>query len=246
MRVSAWIVVGVVLGFLLGGIGPRRGAAELKGELDQLREENARLEARAGRGGRGGLMPGFDQLMPPRERPAEPAPDEAGDEGAAGDEPSGGEVTAVPAGPPPRPPTVAEQMQGFDLAVDAQNLRRQQSRQALREQADLSGEEVREVDEILADMNEQLATHGEEIMEILATGEEPSPKEMLSITHDVTGILAEAQESLDGVVGADRLEEVDEEAGVVWNHIDLGAFREAMEKAAELEAAGGGAAELPE
>ncbi len=77
----------------------------------------------------------------------------------------------------------------------------------------------------MAMMNDDLAFYGEDLLE-MAMSEDSDPTEALGLTHDVTGVLYESQLALDELVGDAS---VDEEARMVWNHMDLEVFRDAVE-----------------
>lgn len=218
MKHAAWIVLGLVLGFLLGGIGPRR-------ELGASREKVATLEtdlAKAkksggGGGGRGRFLPfpGFDDVPTGsvRTMPAK-TPRAPGDESP--------EASPDPSGTPAR---IDE---AFQLAVDAQRLRARQSRAALEEKARLDRAEMARVDDIMAKMNVSLAKHADELLAILASDKEPEAMDFLALSHDVTGILLESQTALQETLGADYAG-VDPSAREVWNYVDLEIFRPALE-----------------
>jgi hypothetical protein len=124
-----------------------------------------------------------------------------------------------------------EDIQGqFDLAVDAQDLRADQSRSALQEQADLTDEEMEVFDTMVADMNNALAEYGEELMELALSGEEPEAEEMLGLTHEVTGILYDTQSNINDLVGMDGMADTDPSARQAWNHVDLEVFRGVVEE----------------
>jgi len=144
------------------------------------------------------------------------------------------EVLVVDTGMPdafaPDPQDIAEE---FDLAVDAQRLRAAQSRAALAEQADLSDADLDEFDNIVSDMNADLAEYGDVLMDIALSGEEPEAEEMLGLTHEVTGILYDTQTAVNDLVGTDGMEAADPSARQVWNHVDLEVFRDTVDSVQE-------------
>ena len=58
--------------------------------------------------------------------------------------------------------------------------------------------------------------------------EEVSSADMLSVSHDVTGVLHDGQVALDDLLGAPAAP--DDEARQIWNYIDLETFRPAVEQ----------------
>lgn len=222
MKQIGWLAGGVVVGFLLGGVRPRMEIASLEASLQEAQSRPARSGGRALN-----ALPGLGRVMP-AEAPSEVAPQPTGEAGPDEAPPTGVIVEgAPPAGEPPR----RSRREDFRMAIEAQELRRAQSRQALMEGAELDEEGAAEVDTILADMNDELMTHADLLMEIYVSGEEPTPREMLAISRDVTAILDDAQADLDRALGAEAAAELDEQAGMVWNHIDLRGFGPAVERA---------------
>ncbi|MCA9605403.1 MAG: hypothetical protein KC619_07400, partial [Myxococcales bacterium] len=88
-----------------------------------------------------------------------------------------------------------------------------------------------EVDAALTEMNEALYGHGEELIQLAMSDEPPSAAELLGITHDVTGILHHAQTRLEGIVGPERLGDVEPSALEIWNHVDLAQLEPAAQRA---------------
>lgn len=224
----ACVAAGVVVGWMLGGVAPRAEVAERDEEIVDLER---RLEE-ADTGGWRSPVPGLDRILraPEDERtlrvlpPADDADETAGDEGGAADP----AVAYGDGGVPPsrwrerwedRDPE--DRLAGFRRAASLQRVRRVQSRAALVQQAELSGEEAREVDAALGEMNEALSGYGEELILLAMSDEPPAARDLLGITHDITGILHRAQLRLEGVVGPDRMGDVDPSALEIWNHVDL-------------------------
>ena len=101
-----------------------------------------------------------------------------------------------------------------------QRVRRLQSRAALIQQAGLDDAAQEELDAALTEMNEALYGHGEELVQLAMNDEPPAPRDLLGITHDLTGIMHRAQLRIEGIVG-DRADDVDPSALEIWNHVDL-------------------------
>jgi hypothetical protein len=124
-------------------------------------------------------------------------------------------------------------LESFDRVSAIQDVRRVQSRAALVEQAGLDEEEVAALDEELRAMNEELVGHGEELLVLALDDEPPSARDLLGITHDVTGILHRAQLRIEALVGPERAANVDPSALEIWNHVNLGELEPAARAAAE-------------
>jgi hypothetical protein len=228
-----WLLPGLLLGFLAGGLQPRSQLAELEAEVQRLKDEQIREARRAARRSPLSVI-GLDRAGAGGEEPLPETPALAEDlEALEGDPASAAAPEAVDSG---APQPLAEGPQGFgaefDLAVEAQQLRREQTRAALIEQADLDGQEIERLDEIAFAMNERLGAMGEELlamMDSVNADQEPSSRELLGLTHEVTGVLYEAQTAMDELIG--DTSEVDRSAAEVWNLVDLEVFREAVEAA---------------
>lgn len=218
-----WAVGGVVLGFLLGGIGPRLSLQDTQDALEDA-EERVEEAQRGGPASRRSPMPlpGMGELLDPPERA--PAPD-----GAEPNEPSAVVVDDTGGAPLTGPDAPEDVLDRYELAVDAQALRRRQSREALVQQADLSDDEIAQMDDIVGVMNDELAMLGDDVVDLLLMGDEPTPEEMLGLSHDLTGILYEGQLELNDLLGPGA--QVDPSAQEIWNHIDLEGLRPAVEAA---------------
>ncbi|RME28763.1 MAG: hypothetical protein D6798_01645 [Deltaproteobacteria bacterium] len=237
LGVVGGLAVGVVVGFVLGGIGPRNELARVQDELSATRDELVEVQARLARRNPlevlglpdglsgGGDLPRPEGAAPPPER-RKPVPEPPPTAPAVEDDPGG-----RPAGPEPG---LAE----FDAAVEAQRLRKEQSRAALIEQADLDDQEIAELDATIDAMNDRLGALGDELLDLALEGGDPDAPEMLHAVHEISGILYDAQVELDAIIGEDAVDGVDPEAREVWNHIDLESFRDAVEAARDEGAIG--------
>jgi hypothetical protein len=234
----SWAALGLVAGFLAGGLGPRLEMMNLAKEKEALADKVIKLERGRSKGfGLGsGLIPGLSEMEAgPRQGPQpntaighteDQGPTEIGDGTVA----SGGVVQAPSGQAPAEAP--ADLREQFDLAAEVQATRAAQSRAALVEQAELSEEEEAELDAILERLEGELAEHADGVLaNMMEVGGEPPPAEMLRLTHEVTGALYESQAAMDALLG-DRVEGVDPEAALIWNHMELEAFRPAVEAAA--------------
>lgn len=233
-----FLLPGLLLGFLLGGVPPRMRLAEVEEELALLKDRQFAERSRAARlsplsvVGLGPGGPMAEPMAKPQGEAPSPGPDARPTAGPP--PPDTGPAPAVDPGPPP------SMMAEFNLAVDAQRLRREQTRAALIEQAELGTAEVARLDELSARMNERLAALGPELMAMMDAmqgGQEPSQADLLGLTHEVTGVLYEAQVALDELVG-ERAGDVEDSAREVWNLVDLEVFRGAVQAAED--ARGGG------
>ena len=208
------VVAGVVLGFVLGGTGPRRELAKLRGENETLGDQLIEARKKAGRQS--------VQFIPLPSSDATPRP-------AASATPEG--AADPDASPTPAPEDFKPDIESFRLAVDAQKLRIRQGRQVLKEKTEINAEDEAKLDDIFKKMNEDLAKHAEAFADAVFSGEEQPPMEMLGMSHDVTGILLEAQKAYEEVIGPGA-QNLDENTGAVWNFVDLSYFQSYFENAA--------------
>ena len=233
----AALALGVLVGFVLGGVGPRR---ELVASQEQVAELEEELESAPGEGTLRSTVPGFARILrpPPRRRGDQ---DEGGDEGRDEERTvrfdAGVPPDAVPSLGAPGAPDFDDEEESpysaFQRAASVQRVRMVQSRAALVEQGDLDPEEVEALDAALETMNGALVGYGEELLLLAQGGERPPPRELLGITHDVTGILQTAQLELESLLGAERMESIDSSALEIWNHIDLELLEPAARAASE-------------
>ena len=228
MKNALFAALGIVIGFVLGGIGPRMDLAELQAALDETRAALDDVEQQTRRNP-ALPVPGMSDMFAPDPEGSDPdGMDPEDDEGidaadeademmldADVDPDAGGARTAL--------------ADDFDIAVDAQRMRAAQSRAALQEQADLSDADMTEFDDIVDDMNIALSDYGDALLDIALSGEEPEPEQMLILTHEVTGILYDSQTAVNDLIGTEGMDEADPTVRQVWNHIDLGVFRDSIE-----------------
>jgi len=233
-----WALLGVVLGFVAGGVGPRR-------DLDQEREAREAVQADLDRANRRAArsnplsVVGLDRAGAPRQQasaaprspPTGPAPQDL-DEAPARQPQAPSDTGAGGAQGDTGAP--ADRGADFDMAVDAQRLRIDQSRAALIEQADLSDAQVTELDATMAEMNTRLGAMSADLVALALTADDPDSRELLGVTHDVTGVLYDAQVAMDDIIGPDAAGNVDPQAHQVWNYIDLEGFRGAVEASGGL------------
>jgi hypothetical protein len=238
--------VGLLLGWVGGGVGPRRELATAQADLDRARDELVKAQrTTARRNGFGaGLLPGMDELLgggaaePAPGAPAGPPPPgaEGGVPGVVVDVPpeAGAEAGAAAGAPSP-----AELVSSFNQAAEVQAVRAAQTRAAIAEQAELTEEEQGELDAVVTKLEGKLAEHADELIDLALEGDRPPTADALRLTHEITGALYEAQAGMEDLIGAERLEGVDAEALQIWNLVEVEAMRPAVERAAaELAAEG--------
>lgn len=212
------LALGLLIGFVLGGVSPRRELVASQEEVEMLEEE---LEE-APRGAFRSPLPGFDRILQPPPERRRPRNDER-DNGREDRQRSARRSALGDAGVVMDDSDSEDEspFSAFQRAASVQRVRMVQSRAALVEQGGLDETEVAALDDALETMNGALVGYGEELILLAQGGERPPPRELLGITHDVTGILQTAQLELEGILGSERADGVDESALEIWNHIDL-------------------------
>ncbi len=233
--------IGLVAGFVIGGVGPRRELADAQREIDRLEDE---LESGGGRWR--SPVPGLDRILRSPDGEGEAPVGDDREPMPSAPEVEGQALQAVDGldGGVPRESwrdrwrsrareSREERYDAFTRAASVQRVRRIQSRAALLEQAELTDEEEAELDSVLGDLNDSLAGYGEEILLLAARDEPPPPRDLLGITHDVTGILSTAQQRLEALLGPERMGQTDPSAVEIWNHVDLDRLEPAARAALE-------------
>lgn len=225
MRIFLGVCIGALLGALavsvLKGIEIRR----LETEVKVLEERRPETSGRASRALGSGLIPGLSNALAPTEAEGSSqgssiAPSQQLFDAGTGD----AGVMDTSRGRRQRWSTA----EGFEASVVAQRMRRAQMKQALIERHRLRRKDVERIDALQQELNDKLAAYGEEVS-LLAEEGDSNPKfsTVLTLTQDVTGILAESQQELDDIVGEPV--GVEDRETQVWNLIDLETFRSAAE-----------------
>ena len=127
------------------------------------------------------------------------------------------------------PPTREEMLQKFDAAADLQKARVAQLMAALKEKG-IDDQQLATANDVVSKMNAQLAQDATQVLGVLEAGGDPDPATMLSMTHDVSGVLLDAQQQFQTAMGP-SYQNLDPSAQQVWNYVDLGTMRGAFEQA---------------
>jgi hypothetical protein len=221
MRGIAFVSLGLLGGFVLGGIGPRRELHFLRG----THAEQTESVCEPTRASSAISLPGFDQIL--RVEPeSETRTDElspTNDQNVVAERPQDAADAGVSA-----PVARVDSQEALHLAAEAQAIRAAQTRAALIEDAELSHEEEVELDRIVSQMNEHLLGYAEEIQFLVLSGEQPPTGQMLGIVHDVTGVLHDGQLALDHLIDG-RTSALPRDELAIWNLVDLRAIEAALE-----------------
>lgn len=229
MKYIAVAAVAIVVGVLLGGLGPRAEVRDLKQHIRELDEAPCTnqfgrdLALLMGQGvGRNTSQP-----LPFDDGTAD-ADEERSPEEIAADNPAAAEMAreldeaeaeaeedlreAVRAGL-----SDDEELEALRTALE---LRRAQARAAVREQIDPDDEQWEIIDGAVEDMNGTLIGLGEELTEMLAAGEEPTRRDAMEFSADALDALLEAEDRMRGALDDEQLGDLDDEALDPFSYID--------------------------
>lgn len=202
-----------VVGFVVGGLGPR-------GEVRRLEEENFELTRKGSRGGGTGelsrLLTGrFTEPASTSEpvdggtlEPGEGLPEEAR-EGAALAEDLGG------ASAEPRTPEEAR-----ELARELMATRAAAARAAFAEDAQPTPEQQAEIDRAVAAMNEELTQVARDVAARIRDGEEPGRRELMSLGAEMLDVLVATEDRMLGALTPEQRALVRDEASDPTAFID--------------------------
>jgi len=234
MTTSPWVralllgAVGLVVGLVLGGVGPRA-------EVRRLQDRVFELEREAARSGPGLSREIANILTNPRGMGAEPLRAEGGREPDPFTEDGGGEggtpdvrmgpdkrddeplEDGVPGGEPPM--TFTEEL---DHARELLTVRSAQAKAALYEDIRPSGEQEARIDAVLADMNDQLFDVTRDFLDRTRGGEVAPRRDMMALGADVLDILTTAESSVLDQMTPSQRAAVREEATDPTSFVDPG------------------------
>lgn len=216
--------VALVVGLVIGGLGPRSEARGLREKIEEL--SSRECESGGGMGkeiaevfrGRplSTNLPEIEVAEPdPAAVPdaAEPEPvDRRGKRGKRGPvvQVDGEDVSSEDT----RTPEEAVQM-----AREAMELRRTQARAALAE-AGATDEQLASIDTAMDRMNQDLAALTETFVATVQAGGEPDRREMMMFAADTLDVLIEGEDALYGVLDEEQRDGIDEAALDPFSYID--------------------------
>jgi hypothetical protein len=220
VRYAIWAAVGLILGLVVGGLGPRARVRGLESEIAELEERDCSQRG-VGRdlatmfGGLGGKAPPTeeDEIEDPEPLPSGTQAVERHDregvvvEFGTGDEGEGREEDVTPE-------------QAMEMARAGLELRRTQARASLLEDADPDDEQLAEIDAAVTAMNEDLMTLATDLVTHFEEQGEPSRHDAMVFAADALDIVLDAEEGITGALDAEQLEAVQEEAVDPFSYID--------------------------
>jgi len=221
MKYVAVAAVALILGIVLGGLGPR---AELR-EAQQASKELAAAPCPEGPSVGADLAQFFGgarTMSPPPESPqqrvdrlqaANPEAAELAEEIEAAEAEAEAEVAdAIRA--------AVQNEEELEIARAALELRAAQARAALVEQADPDRDQQQAIDEAYGEMNDSLMDLAGELGDLVAEGREPTRREAMTFAADALDAMLAAEQQVEGALQADQLADLDDGAINPFSHVD--------------------------
>lgn len=219
MRLFVVAALSLLLGIVIGGIGPRSELRELRQEMSEL-EGKACAQDSIGKDLAALLSAGAGARDASRareeaDRIAEENPEVAEqlDQMDANREQARGEVTE-------QLQSAAANDEELRAARTALELRRAQARAALLEDADPSPEQLDEIDSAVAEMNQGLNQLASELVNMMAKGEEPTRRDAMAFAADALDTMIIAEDRINAALDEDQLAGVDEQALDPFSYVD--------------------------
>ncbi|MCA9489524.1 MAG: hypothetical protein KC621_06360 [Myxococcales bacterium] len=216
--------VALVVGLVIGGLGPRSEARGLREKLDELSSRECASGNDMGKQiaevfrGRplASNLPDVQVDEPTAEPETEPASDEEprsrrGKRGQGFQIDIDGEDGSEPQTPE----------EAVAMAREAMELRRTQARAALAE-AGVSDEQLSSIDEAMDRMNQDLSALTETFVATVQEGGEPDRREMMMFAADTLDVLLEGEDALYGVLDEEQRADIDDAALDPFSYIDGG------------------------
>lgn len=217
MRALIAAALALLLGVVLGGLGPREDLRAAEARITELEAKEcerpvaegfAALLA-AGAASRGG---------PSGDRPEDPpTPEAQREDGARPDAPP---EEAPEADEPRSDVPVSGEARSLDSARAAMEIRRTQARAAMIERADPDDAQLAEFDDALDDMNDELFGLADEVTARLAAGETPERRELMTFAAEALDIVLVADERVQASLSEEQLEALDDAAVDPLSYID--------------------------
>jgi len=213
----AAVAAALVVGLVLGGLGPRRDARAVRQQLETC-EESPRTstvgrDIAAALQGRplptDALPPGGPRIAEQPAFPDEPAPPV--------EVQVVGDTDAPPVAEGEGDVGLGEQI---GLAADVLDMRRAHALQALREDAWLSEDQLDEVNGLYDEMNDDLIVVAEDLADMLAGGAEPDRLEAMTLAAEVLNTMVDTEHSVLDVLDDEQLDALGEDVTDPLSFID--------------------------
>lgn len=231
MKHVAVAAIALVLGIVLGGLGPRSDLRKLEQKYAEMEDGPCKstfgsdLATLMG----GGFTPDAPAERPKRNQPeTNPLGDRDPDVIAAENPEAAELVEEMARNEEEGREELAEDLsEGIDeeqleLARTALELRRAQARAALVEDADPDEVQLESIDNAVRDMNDSLNNLAEELTTMINEGETPTRRDALEFAADALDTMIVAEDSMRDALDADQLEALEEGALDPFSYVDPG------------------------
>jgi hypothetical protein len=210
-------VVALLLGLVLGGLGPRAEVRALNDRIAELEKKDCKSGVGAGLASMFGNRPLMDDVAtgrrqlelpdPPEEGPADEAEGAPAEEGLVLDFGDG-------------PTKVDSPEQAKALAKEALEIRRAAARAALEEDAEPDEEQMQQFDEAVAEMNASLMALAEEVVARAESGDVPERRDMMVFAADSLDIMITAEDGIQASFTEEQLAAMEDGSVDPFSYVD--------------------------
>ncbi len=231
MKEIAIAAVALLLGIVLGGIGPRSELKVFEDRLEGRVETAQKCNSGVGRDLAAFMGSGIGKSEPPAKAPL-PAPETLAQEDRVADLGEAGELDAMPEGELPledhdhalgehdellsQGPAESE----IEAARTALELRRTQARAALVEHTDPDTLQLASFDRAINDMNAVLLGMTDELGEMFGSGAQPNRRDAMEFAADALDTLLASEDAMRSSFDADQLEGLPDSAVDPFSYVD--------------------------
>lgn len=244
MKYIAVAALALVLGIVVGGLGPRADLRKLEQKYASMDEGPCKstfgkdLAALMG----GGVGPDDPAPRPRRNEPATPATNALGDRDPdviAAENPEAAELVEEMNSGDESAEELAEEIEGIDeeqleLARTALELRRAQARAALVEAAEPDEVQLETIDNAVMDMNESLNGLADELTAMFQEGEVPTRRDAMEFAADALDTMLVAEDAMRAALDSDQLEGLEDGALDPFSYVDPGLI-DVLESLGQIE-----------
>ncbi len=241
MKHIAVAAIALVLGLILGGLGPRSDMRKLEKKYAEMDDGPCKSTLGADLATLMGGGFGQEPDARPTRNDRRPATNALGDRDPdviAAENPEAAELVAEMenedgAG------ELTEDLEGLDekqlqLARTALELRRAQARAALVEDAEPDETQLESIDIAVNEMNESLNDLAEELTTMIADGEEPTRRDAMEFAAEALDTMLLAEDAMRGALDPDQLDVLDDGSLDPFSYVDP-SLVDALEKLGQTE-----------
>ncbi len=228
MKHVAVAAIALVLGLILGGLGPRNDMRKLEKKYAEMDDGPCKstlgTDLAALMGGGFGQEPDARPTRNDRRPATNPLGDRDPDVIAA-ENPEAAELVAEMESEDGAEELAEDLAEGLDeeqlqLARTALELRRAQARAALVEDAEPDETQLESIDIAVNEMNESLTNLAEELTTMIADGEEPTRRDAMEFAADALDTMLLAEDAMRGALDPDQLDLLDDGSLDPFSYVD--------------------------